>query len=246
MDDAFYDIHCHVLPGLDDGPTTVEESLKMLERARRDRIKIIAASPHVMDGVHNASLQAIREGIAHLRGLSPDGPALVEGGDIRICIDLVGKIERRELPLINGGNYFLLEMPSYGIPPLSELKNVLGTLNVKGFTPVITHPERNLILAERFSIMSELLKMGAMFQLTAGSLLKKFGADVHKAAIRMIKKRLAHVVATDAHDDGKRPAVLSDAFNLVARKFSPELARKLFSENPLKIIRNEKIDHFNP
>jgi len=238
----FYDIHCHILPGLDDGPKAIQESLRMLEIARGDGIKVIAATPHMMDGVHNVSPDSIAEALNQLNGLLPDGPKVVSGADIRICIDLIGKVERGELPLINGGNYFLLEMPSYGIPPLPELKNLVANLKMRRFVPVITHPERNFVLAENLSIMAELRKMGALFQVTAGSIVKAFGPFAQKSSLKMLKKGLVDVVSTDAHDPEKRPPILSRAYNFVADKFGAEMAFKLFSENPLKIIENDTID----
>jgi len=239
---SFYDIHCHVLPGLDDGPGTIEESLRMLEIAREDGIKVIAATPHMMDGVHNVSRDSIAGAVDNLNALLSDGPRVVSGADIRICIDLIGKVERRELPLINGGNYFLIEMPSYGIPPLLELKNLVSNLKMRRFVPVITHPERNFVLAGNLSIMAELRKMGALFQITAGSIIKAFGPVVQKSALRMLKKGLVDVVATDAHDPEKRPPILSHAYKFVADKFGAGRALRLFSENPLKIIENGVID----
>lgn len=236
LNDGFIDIHCHILSGLDDGAEDFETSLKMLEIARRDGIGGIVATPHIMDGVYDNTREAINSTASRLME-DADAPPLYTGADIRICRDLMQKVANNELPLINDKNYILLELPTYGLPPISELLNIASSLRMKGITPIITHPERNMAIVNYPTIMKKLIKYGAIFQATAMSITGGFGSRVQKFTLKMIKNGHIHVVASDAHDTEKRPPILSDAYAFVSKKFNKNEADRLFRSNPLNIIR---------
>lgn len=235
-----FDIHCHILPGLDDGPKSIEDSLKMLEIAKRDGIEMIVATPHIMDGLYNNSRGRIIEGIRQLSE-HVKGVKILPGADIRICIDLAGRIQNGEIPLINDKNYFLLELPGSGTLPVRHIEDLLTLLRKKGLVPIITHPERNMLLSESKSIMEKFLNAGALFQITAGSIMGRFGAKPRETAMKMIKKGHVHAVASDAHDHVYRPPVLSEAYRSIADKFGLAEANRLFRDNPFKIIMGQFI-----
>lgn len=240
MASGFIDIHCHILPGLDDGPPDINHTLKMLEAARADGVKAIVASPHIIDGIYNNTKQGILRAAAELRKHAGDIKLFI-GADIHICRDLVKRVSNGELPMINDKNYLLLELPHYVMPPLREVERLLGTLAVMRIVPVITHPERNLPMLEDISIMKRLMTTGAIFQVTASSITNRFGSRIQKAAFRMIKKGYVHAVASDAHDAEKRPPVLSEAYEQVMKNFGPDEAGRLFLQNPMNIINGEPV-----
>ncbi len=240
MSIGFVDIHCHILPGLDDGPESVEESIRMLDIAKEDGITDIVASPHIFKGVYENTVSGIMEALEELRPESP-GTRLYAGADLRIGRNLVKKIEEGEIPLINDKNYLLLELPTYSIPPLRELENVIHSLKIRGFTPIITHPERNAAILSNMDVMAKLSDFGVAFQLTAMSITGNFGGEVQRASLRMIKERYIHLVASDAHDSVKRPPVLSRAYEVVSKKFGEEAAQRFFISNPLAVINGEEM-----
>ncbi len=237
MGEGFVDIHCHILPGLDDGARDTSQTLEMLRIARHDGIEAIVATPHIKSGVFENSRQTIVQAIAGLNGgAEENGVALYPGADIYISRSLIDDVRMGGLPLINDKNYLLLELPDYVLPPLAEIGKMISGLRMDGITPVITHPERNLAILQDISILRKLINAGAVCQITAGSITGKFGAAVRKASFRMMKKGMVHAVASDAHDTRRRPPVLSDAHAEVVSKFGSSLARDLFILNPRSIL----------
>lgn len=240
LQNEFYDIHCHILPGLDDGAPDLEESLRMLQLAKADGIVGIVATPHIMDGVYDNTKEIVVESVTKLREKT-NGIPLYIGADIRISRGLLHRVENRELPLINDKTYILLELPTYSLPPISALVNIVNSLKMEKITPIITHPERNVVLLDNFKIMEELIQHGAIFQVTAMSIMNKFGRGVQRAALEMIKEGYVHAVASDAHDTRNRPPILSEAYTEILKKFGESEARRLFTHNPLKIIKGEQV-----
>ncbi len=239
MGAGFIDIHCHILPGIDDGSPDIEQTIEMLRIAREDGIEAIVASPHA-DGVYRNSREGISGKIAYVKSKA-NGVALYPGADVHISRDILENARKGELPLINDKNYLLFELPSFVLPPLAEVDRIISGLRLMGIVPIITHPERNLQILDNTSILQRFLGLGALCQVTAGSLTGKFGTRSQKASWKMIKKGHVHAVATDAHDVKKRPPVLSEASTLVEKKFGPAMAERLFIQNPRKIVNGEPV-----
>ena len=240
MGNGYIDIHCHILPGLDDGPEDMAQTMEMLGIAREDGIEGIVASPHIKSGVYDNTRQSIAHAIGGLNG-GANGIAIYMGADIHISRGLIEDVRRGALPLINDKNYLLLELPAYVLPPIAEIEKMIAGLRVNGVTPVITHPERNLAILQDISILRKLMKAGAICQITAGSITGKFGSDIQKASFKLLKKDMVHVVASDAHDTRRRPPVLSEAHAMVASRFGCGLARDLFILNPRSIVNGESM-----
>ena len=237
---GFIDIHSHILPKLDEGPSCLNESVNMLRLAREDGISGMVATPHVMDGVYNNSKENIREAIAEL-GEVYSGVQLYMGAEIRINRNLLERLGNNELPLLNGGKFILLELPAYVLPPLVELEKIVRNIKTLNINPIFAHPERNIPILNDLSIMERLICCGATFQVTAMSITGHFGKQIQKAVFAMLKKGYAQVVASDAHDAEKRPPVLSGGFEIVAKKFGLDKAQRLFKYNPLKIISGKDL-----
>lgn len=238
MNNGFIDIHCHILPGLDEGAYDIEESVNMLRIAEEDGISGIVATPHIINGVYNNTRETIVKAISELK--KNTFPVYV-GAEIRICRDLAHRINNNELPLINDKRYLLLELPTYVIPPILVLEDIVRSLTINKITPIFSHPERNVVLINNLSIMGRLIKCGAFFQATAMSITNQLGSGIQKATLKMIRKNYIHVVATDAHDEKSRPPILSDAYMKVSKEFDEHTAQRLFIKNPLKIIKGESI-----
>jgi len=241
MKNGFIDIHCHILPGLDEGASNLEESVNMLEIAKKDGISAIVAAPHIMDGVYNNTKETIIKAISELKKLANTLP-IYAGAEVRICRGLVNRINNQEIPLVNDKRYLLLELPVHVIPPILELENIVRNLIENKIIPIFTHPERNVVILNNLSIMERLIRCGAFFQATAMSITNQLGRSIQKATLKMIKQNYVHVVATDAHNEKNRPPVLSDAYIKVAKEFDEYEAQRLFIKNPLKIIKGESIE----
>ena len=229
----FIDIHCHILPGLDDGPSCIEESLKMIELAAGDGISHIFATPHIMDGVYENRCDGIVASVVELRKHVPDTIKIFYGADVRITFDLVDRIQNGEVPTLNGSGYLLIEFPEYVIPP--HVDNLIFTLRHRGITPIITHPERHARLVHDLAALASLRDTGAMCQITAMSITGSFGKSTRKACFTMMEKELVDLVASDAHNSNGRPPILSKAYEHIRKEFGSDVADRIFHANPKMI-----------
>lgn len=237
MNSGFTDIHCHILPGLDEGSSTAAESVEMLEVAFRDGISDVVATPHIVSGVYHNTKSLIDTAVQQLKDLT-NHVRIYAGAEIRIARDLAVRVANNELPLINNGHYMLLELPAYVIPPMPQLEGIVRDLIESHITPIFAHPERILPILKDPSIMERLIKCGALFQMTAMSITRK---DLGSSCLKMLHKGYIHVVASDAHDTKHRPPVLSHAYETVSNKIGRDVADRLFITNPEKIVGGKNI-----
>ena len=235
---SFIDIHCHILPGIDDGPGDMQESLEMAGMAIADGISVVFATPHIMDGVYANTTLKIKEAFRNLQTGLPEGITLLYGADVRISPDMIERIERGDIPTLNGSGYLLMELPQFVIPPF--MNEFVSHLKQQKTTPILTHPERHPLMSRNLTFLRNLRSSGAMIQITAQSITGAFGKDIRRASILMIEKGLVDFVATDAHDCRKRPPQLSAAYREVEALFDYETARRLFRLNQERIL--EAID----
>jgi protein-tyrosine phosphatase len=239
------DLHCHILPGLDDGSSSAEESLAMARLALQDGIRTIVATPHALDGVYNVPLAKITEGVAAFQKLlSTKGLDLqvCVGADVHLSPAIAEKIKTGAVITINAtGKYFLLELPPQTIP--SGVKEEIFALKMQGITPVITHPERHPLILRDMNLLHDFIAMGALSQITAMSLTGEFGEGVRRCSQELLKHCLVHVIASDAHSADSRPPLLSRAVNEAAELTgSDSLAASLVKDIPAKILAGEPVE----
>jgi len=231
---GFIDIHCHILPGVDDGPETVEESLEMVEMAAESGTSHIFCTPHVYPEVYDTNQDSIKRAVGELTSELSNRVKLFFGGDVRIVPDLIERLEKQEVPTLNGSPYLLIEFPSQIIPHYTG--RLIFNLRRQGLIPIVTHPERCACFARDFTALQVLRDQGCMFQLTAMSLLKDVTKQLRKVAYTMIENGFADFIASDGHSTRHRAPVLSKAYDEIRRRFSQNLAEELFFENPQKIL----------
>jgi protein-tyrosine phosphatase len=237
------DIHAHILPGLDDGPKTWEQSLQMAQMAADDGIRIMVATPHLFK---QKSLnleqfnpkEVILQHVAELRQrLSEEKIPLeiIPGCDFPLGFESLHLLEDGRALTINDANrYLLLELPGTSLPPATE--EICFQLQSKGITPIITHPERHLIFQEMPYKLKRLLDLGCLAQLTGNSLTGWFGRAVKRISQKLVKAGYIHLLATDAHDPIRRPPLLSQAVTELSRLVGENRARAMVRDLPEKII----------
>ncbi|MDH4232713.1 MAG: hypothetical protein OEW04_11880 [Nitrospirota bacterium] len=234
------DIHCHILPAIDDGAADIRTSLEMLRIAASDGITHIVATPHYRHGeapgidLIQGKITGVREAMKK-RAINV---TLLGGADIRLTYELLKGIERKEIPTINGSRYFLLELPDL-IP--THLDAFLLEMKVRGYSPIITHPERNYSLLTAPEKADALRAAGALFQVTAMSVTGDFGRQIRKFTRQLLKKGYVDFVATDAHNTGHRPPLLSKAYSETASLLKKSEADRMFFENPRAVIENREL-----
>lgn len=238
------DLHAHILPGLDDGAKDLDESLEMCRVAVRDGITTIVATPHTGNGNYDNSRDRILAAVGALTGyLQSQGIQLtiLPGADIYVHEQLDVLINNRETLTINDTmRYVMVEFPKHVIPP-NHLA-WLFRLTLAGFTPVLTHPERNTAIHEKTDIVREWVEKGGLVQVTAMSLTGAFDQATKKCSEELLNYNLVHVIASDAHSAVRRPPVLSKAVEYAASLVGPDYARKLVEDYPAAIIAGKTFD----
>lgn len=241
--EPFTDIHCHLLPGLDDGAATLEDALAMAEMAVADGLKTIVATPHQLGNHPNNSAENIRAAVARFqRHLDQRRIALrvLPGADVRIEPDLVRKIRNDEvLTLGDHRRHILLELPHDVYVPLDR---VLAELRSAGIVGILSHPERNQGIRQQPNVLSGLIKSGCLMQVTAGSLLGNFGRESKQLSEWMIEEGLVHIISTDAHNISSRSPRLGQAFRRVAELASIDAAVQLCCRNPASVAEGRGVD----
>ncbi len=239
----FTDIHCHCLPGLDDGPATMAEALTLCRGLVEEGIAAVVATPHQLgrfDGCNEAA--KVRNTTSELnRQLRKAGIRLtvLPGGDVRVDERVCWLLKTdRILTLADGGKYILLELPYEIFIDIDPLLKELTTLNVR---PIISHPERHNALDSQLRIVSKWLDAGAHLQITASSLLGYWGPEAKRAAWHFLNSGWATLVATDAHDiDARRPRMRA-AFGHISKRLGEDLARLVCIENPSRVVSGQDI-----
>lgn len=237
------DIHCHCLPGIDDGPETLDDALALCRALVADGVTTVVATPHqlgVYDGYNTAEL--IRETVATLVTdlASAEIPLeVVVGADVRIDERLAKLLEEGEvLTPSDLRRHVLLELPhQLFVDPLPTIKSLAD----RGVQAIMTHPERHRYLAGAVDRIAAWVEAGAVLQITAGSLLGDFGAVPNQESWRLIHAGLVSLIATDAHDHRRRPPRLSQALEALAAELGDDAARAMCLENPLRIYEGERI-----
>jgi protein-tyrosine phosphatase len=225
-----YDIHHHLLFGLDDGPATLEDSVAQAEMAIADGITHVVATPHSSDR-YTFQPEENEKRIAQIHERVGDRLTLGLGCDFHLSYENIeDAINHPQKYSINGGQYLLIEFPDFGIP--NRISEAMYELRLAGMTLIITHPERNPSLLSHPEKVAEWLRAGHLVQVTAGSLTGRFGTSAARMANDMLKKRWIHFLATDAHNTKSRPPALREAYEYVAREQGEEYARLLCVQNP--------------
>lgn len=240
------DLHSHILPDLDDGASTWEDSLQMARMAVADGTRIMVASPHLFQhrGINlaevnrkEAILERINEFKQKLKTEAID-LEILPGCDFPLSFEGLQLLEQNQVLTINDGKrYLLLEFPDSSLPPATE--EICFSLNSKGLIPIITHPERHLIFQEMPDKLRRLMDLGCLVQLTGASVTGGFGRRVARAARVMLRKGYCHILASDAHSPRSRPPLLSKAVEAAATLVGQERALAMVTTIPEKIIKGE-------
>ena len=233
------DLHCHILPAMDDGSPDLATSIEMARIAVDDGIEIIACTPHIMSGVYDNVGDGIRKAIRALAAELASADIqldLVSGADIHVTPNLVDDFRSGRFLTLNQSRYFLLEPPHHVLPP--RLMDLVFALISADYVPILTHPERLSWIDGHYDIITRLGEAGVLMQITGGSLTGRFGRKARYWAERMLDEGKVHILATDGHDAKRRPPVLSEARDVVSKRLGEDIAKQLVVERPRSILEN--------
>ena len=234
------DIHCHILPGFDDGSTCLEESLEMVRMAVSSGVRSIVATPHfpgrpdfldrlpvILEKYHTLQNAIAQEGI---------DLTLLPGAEILCLPETVQMARQKALPTIGSTDYLLTEF--YFDESAGYMNQMLDSLTAAGYRPVVAHPERYLAVQQNPMLAEFWFRQGYVLQMNKGSLLGAFGSRVEDAAAALLSQGLVHLVASDAHSSRSRTTHMTALTRLLRSRCDGEYVDILLNRNPGRVIEN--------
>ena len=233
------DLHCHILPGIDDGARDLETSLAMARAFVADGVSIVACTPHILPGLYHNSGPQIRAATAQLQRLLNEHRVplrLTTGADNHVTPGFLSELRSGQLLSLADSRYVLVEPPHHVAPP--RLEELFFNLITANYVPILTHPERLTWINSAYASMERLHTAGAWFQVTAGSLSGDFGRNARYWAERLLDEGKVHLLATDAHDLKTRSPRLSHGRDLAAKRVGATEAANLVVTRPRGVLHN--------
>jgi protein-tyrosine phosphatase len=230
------DLHCHILPGIDDGARDLSESVNMAKKAVEHGIHTIVATPHHLNNRYENPKQTIIDRVRELNKVLLEEKIdlnVLPGQETRIYGEMVEGFETGEILPIDNTQYVLVEFSSTHVPRYTE--KLFYDLQTKGLIPVIVHPERNQEIIERPDILYKLVEKGALTQVTAASVCGDFGKKIKTFSLQLIDANLTHFIASDAHNTSNRTFKMREPFDIVQTKYGNDMVY-LFQENAELVI----------
>lgn len=237
-----YDMHCHILPGIDDGAKDEYEMMKMVRVAYKEGIRTIVTTPHYHPIRGSADAESVMQIFSKMYSLVkryfPDVD-IYEGCEVYYQNGIVEKVKSGELLTLASSNYVLVEFSTD-----TEIKTICDALNefiFAGFYPIIAHVERYVNLIKDIDKIEELVESGAYIQVNASSVIGDYTVSAKKDIKKLLQRNLVHFVGTDAHDERVRSPKISKCYRYVTKKFGDEVAEQIFHINPAMVIQNKII-----
>ncbi|SDH27172.1 protein-tyrosine phosphatase [Alteribacillus persepolensis] len=240
------DLHSHILPAVDDGPATDEDSLALARAAVEKGIHTVAATPHHRNGafvnrgdeiavmVHDFNRMLAAENIPL---------TVVSGQENRVHSYLAEELQKGDAIPINHSRYVLIEFPSVEVPPYTQ--QLFFDLQTQGYIPVIVHPERNKTFVEKADVLYHLVKNGALTQVTAHCFSARADKRTKQFAEGLVTRHLAHIIASDAHNTHTRPFNIHEAYRVLEKDIGIEYVEML-KQNAADIVNNKQLRMESP
>ena len=238
-----YDLHAHILPGVDDGPASFEDSVAIARLAAAAGTRAILATPHRKDVTEFSSVHHIRNLTAELqRRIHAEGISLTLtlGMENHIDATLPEDAAAGKALTMNGSHYILVEMPFFGgIEEHDYVEDALLGLQAQGLTPVFAHPERIEAFQRQPALLERYIEMGMLSQLTRGSLLGHWGEEVRRFSLELLRNGMAHILSSDTHSPHPpRTPELREALQIASEIVGRQRAKAMVSDTPRAILED--------
>ena len=233
------DMHSHILVNVDDGPQTIEETFHLFEQAIAQGITAIISTSHALHPLYNVPVHVVNEQLAQLqqeidRRNMP--LTLYSGHEVRLAGDILALYEKGQLHTLANSHYMLLELPSGFIPAYT--RTIIYNLLTAGITPIIAHPERNAVIAKNPNRLEQLIRDGALAQITSGSLAGMFGKSIQQLSLKLVRSNLIHTYGSDVHNRKTRPFLFEKGLRFLEKQKESD-AVDILLENNARIISNQ-------
>ncbi|MHB8130881.1 MAG: CpsB/CapC family capsule biosynthesis tyrosine phosphatase [Mobilitalea sp.] len=238
----YIDIHTHILPGVDDGSGSMEETIRMLQIASEQQITTIIATPHYLSGLKNASvehLKQLRDQVqAEAYKINKEFKILL-GNELFYSESILSALKSKEALTLAGSRYILVEFPVKEV--YKTIFRGLGELVRHGYLPILAHVERYHCLNKKADLIGELVELGCYIQMNSSSLIGGIFNSEASWNRKLLTQGLVHFVGSDCHDQKVRVPSMKMAAQLLQKKYDQKLINQIFIENPLKILANTYI-----
>ena len=233
------DIHCHILPELDDGAVAEDVAVEMARMSAADGITHVVATPH-SNYRYRFDPEVNRQKRDALQQVIGEKPALLLGCDFHLSYENLEDVRTHPTRYsVNATQYLLVEFADIAIPP--HMEQIFFDLLAHKLAPIITHPERNPLLSKNAELLSRWIAAGCFVPVTAGSLLGRFGKRARESAWSLLRHGMVHFIASDAHDTKSRPPLLSEAREAIRADQGDEAAEALSESNPRAVIEGRPL-----
>lgn len=242
----FVDLHCHIIPGIDDGAKDIDTALQMSKIAVKNGIKHIVATPHYIYQDLDNNSRIVKQNLELLKGILQENKvelSLYPGCEAFICPELPELVKEGEICTLNDTSYILIELPLMSIPEYTE--EVIYELKLMGYIPIIAHPERNQVLAEHPELLKRFIELGALTQVNTTSIRGLYGKKVKKSALNLLQSRMVHLVSSDAHTTRGRVPNYGKAKEIMEKLIGEKESLKIFN-NAKAVLEGREIDVAEP
>lgn len=236
----YIDMHCHILPGVDDGAKDLEDTREMLKIAYQEGIRAIVATPHHHDRRGKAPIQQLNCQLQKVKELIKEmnlDMKIYPGMEVFFVQEILEELDQRRIATIGKSRYILIEFSPEA--PFSYIQRAIQEIQMKGYRVIIAHVERYSCLTRNIDKIRSLVEMGAYIQVNASSIIGGFTIKYFMKSI--MKEHLVHLVGTDAHDPNYRCPLIRKAAAYVERKHGHDYMEQIFWRNGIAVLRNEKI-----
>lgn len=240
------DIHCHILPSIDDGAQSITESINMAKEAVKEGIHTIIATPHHKNGRYENKKESIIERVSDLNHIfqKENIPlTILPGQETRIYGEMLEDWAKGEILTLNESQYVFVELPSSHVPRYTE--QLLFDIQLKGLIPIIVHPERNQEIISNPKVLYNLVNKGTLTQVTAASIAGYFGKNIKKFSLQLIEANLTHFVASDAHNVLNRNFKINQALDVIETTYGSDMVY-MFLDNAELLIEGKSVYREQP
>ncbi len=241
------DIHCHILPKVDDGSKSLEESIEMAKIAQGEGIKKIVNTSHYHYDFKFKKGMELKNILMDFNEKLKEENIDIEvflGNELFYTEDLIGKFDELDFYSLNDSRYVLIEFSTSNFP--KNLTDVVYEMKLRKYIPILAHVERYAKIQENPNIIYDCINEGALIQINASSLIGRNGTEAQKTSNILMDNKMVHFIATDAHSSTKRRPLLKEAYNYVKDGYGEDISKKLFIENQECILNNEHVDILIP
>lgn len=234
------DLHCHILPGIDDGAADLSVSLAMAKAFVEQGVTVVACTPHILPGLYHNTGPAIRAATQQLQSMlvQEEIPLqLTTGADAHMAPDFIAGLRSGRVLSIADSRYVLVEPPHHTAPP--QLEDFFFNVVVAGYVPILTHPERLSWVPSRYETIKRMVRAGVWMQITAGSFTGAFGRNALYWAERLLDDGCVHLIASDAHDAERRRPNLAMGRDSLVKRVGTEEAERLVLTRPMGILNDQ-------